>query len=145
MSDGLKTKKYEKGDSRVVWTPHLCYHSKKCFHGLPEVFNPDQRPWVQVENASLDTIIAQVEKCPSGALTMERKGEEESKQENNDKMVEINVVPNGPLILEGKVHIKTAEGQPDFDGEKAALCRCGASAKKPFCDGSHKGIEFKAE
>lgn len=53
--------------------------------------------------------------------------------------------PNGPLLVRGPVDVVTVDGQP-VPGQRAtmALCRCGASAAKPFCDGSHKAIRFVA-
>jgi len=63
------TKKYSNGVVTVVWKPHLCQHSTICFNGLPQVFDPRNRPWVQPEGAGTDDIIAQVKKCPSGALS----------------------------------------------------------------------------
>ena len=51
---------------------------------------------------------------------------------------------NGPLLLQGNFEIQDASGQQVFRGEKAALCRCGRSANKPFCDGSHKENGFSA-
>ena len=51
---------------------------------------------------------------------------------------------NGPLLLQGKFEIQGDSGQQVFRGEKAALCRCGASANKPFCDGSHVDNGFAA-
>lgn len=51
---------------------------------------------------------------------------------------------HGPLLLQGNFQIQDVSGQQIFRGEKAALCRCGGSANKPFCDGSHAAIEFKA-
>ena len=58
--------------------------------------------------------------------------------------------PNGPLIVEGPVKIVTPDGRelavpPRKDGRPAeviVLCRCGGSATKPFCDGSHKRNGF---
>lgn len=63
------TKKYSNGEVTVVWQPAKCTHSAKCFMGLPEVFNPDERPWVKPEGAGTERIIAQVKLCPSGALS----------------------------------------------------------------------------
>ncbi len=54
---------------------------------------------------------------------------------------------NGPLVVEGDVRLIDHEGNPfvpPAGKAKVALCRCGASATKPFCDGSHKGIGFRA-
>ena len=53
--------------------------------------------------------------------------------------------PNGPLLLQGNFEIRDVSGEQVFQGEKAALCRCGGSANKPFCDGSHVTIGFSAE
>ena len=53
----------------MVWQPHLCIHAGVCVKILPEVYRPSERPWVKLENSTTDKIIAQVEKCPSGALS----------------------------------------------------------------------------
>lgn len=66
------TKRYSNGEVTVVWKPSLCIHSAICFHGLPKVFDPRMRPWVRPEAASTDAIVAQVARCPSGALSIER-------------------------------------------------------------------------
>ena len=52
---------------------------------------------------------------------------------------------NGPLLLQGNFEIQDASGQQVFRDEKAALCRCGGSANKPFCDGTHIENGFTAE
>lgn len=51
---------------------------------------------------------------------------------------------DGPLILEGPVTLRDAAGSDRCSGTKTALCRCGASANKPFCDGTHSQIDFSA-
>ena len=45
------TKKYDNGKITVVWQPHLCAHSARCVNGLPEVFNLEQKPWINVSAA----------------------------------------------------------------------------------------------
>ena len=65
-------KRYPKDDVTVVWQPALCTHSGICFRGLPAVFDPRRRPWVVTEAADRDAIVAQVARCPSGALSIER-------------------------------------------------------------------------
>lgn len=52
---------------------------------------------------------------------------------------------NGPLVLTGPVEVITGTGRRVKQTEKAVLCRCGQSAKKPFCDGSHKDVGFVAD
>ncbi|TYA84098.1 (4Fe-4S)-binding protein [Seonamhaeicola marinus] len=64
-----KTKEYSNGEVTVVWKPEICTHSAICAKGLPEVFQPRERPWVKVDAASTEVIVNQVKKCPSGALS----------------------------------------------------------------------------
>jgi CDGSH-type Zn-finger protein/uncharacterized Fe-S cluster protein YjdI len=56
----------------------------------------------------------------------------------------LNLVPtlNGPLHLQGQVTVRNAAGQVIFEGTETWLCRCGHSADKPFCDGSHERVGF---
>jgi uncharacterized Fe-S cluster protein YjdI len=65
------TKTYAKDDLIVKWEPHKCIHSGICFRGLPMVFDPRKRPWVDIEGAHKNDIISQVKKCPSGALSLQ--------------------------------------------------------------------------
>lgn len=65
-------KKYTNGEVTIVWKPAVCIHSTVCWKhatGLPEVFNPTERPWIKPENADTERIMEQVNKCPSGALS----------------------------------------------------------------------------
>ena len=62
-------KHYTNGDITVVWKPELCQHSTLCWRNLIQVFNPNKHPWVDMQGADTDTIIVQVEHCPSRALT----------------------------------------------------------------------------
>lgn len=52
---------------------------------------------------------------------------------------------NGPLLLQGNFEIQDVSGQQVYQSTKAALCRCGGSANKPFCDGTHKSNGFSTE
>ena len=134
-------KRYSKGNITVVWQPAKCIHSKICFHGLPAVFNPENRPWVQLDTSTNEDIIAQVKKCPSGALSIDTKIEGETEMKN-DKMTKINVTKSGPLLVEGNLLITLPSGELVEKQGMTALCRCGTSANKPYCDGSHNKIEF---
>lgn len=62
-------KKYSNGEVTVIWKPAICIHSGICWHGLPETFKPNERPWVDVEGATSEQIVHQVKQCPSGALS----------------------------------------------------------------------------
>lgn len=62
--------------------------------------------------------------------------------EEKDSLLKIKLIPNGPLLVEGKVEITLADGTT-VEKDKPHLCRCGASQNKPFCDGSHVKVGFK--
>lgn len=57
----------------------------------------------------------------------------------------INPVPDGPLLMNGNVEVISGTGRTINRVQKTALCRCGGSANKPFCDGTHKEIGFTSE
>jgi len=59
--------------------------------------------------------------------------------------VTVKLMENGPLIVNGDVEVQDAQGNAlPSKGQQFALCRCGASANKPYCDGGHKKIGFKS-
>lgn len=61
--------------------------------------------------------------------------------------VKISIRPNGPLLVEGEVELVDVNGtkvDTSARGPKFALCRCGASVTKPFCDGTHSKVGFQA-
>ena len=68
-SDTEKHIDYTNGDITVVWKPDVCKHSGRCVTGLPGVFNLNQHPWINMQGADSEAIIAQVQKCPTGALS----------------------------------------------------------------------------
>jgi len=61
-----------------------------------------------------------------------------------DGCLEITALADGPLLIKGGLEIRDAEGKQIFHADQAALCRCGASGNKPFCDGSHTQAGFKS-
>ncbi len=136
------TKKYSNGEVTIVWKPGMCIHSALCFKGLGEVFHPQELPWITPANASTEKIIDQIKKCPSGALSfyMNSDNSEEEIKVEAETIVETSL--NGPLLVYGNVAIKNPEGVITKKNNVTAFCRCGASANKPFCDGSHKKIGF---
>ena len=136
------TKKYSNGEVTVIWKPKMCIHSEKCFHGLPGVFNPKQRPWVNAEGADTQTIIDQIKQCPSGALSYELEGSAASETEQATDHTQVDVAANGPLLVHGSLQVKLKDGSVVNREKMTAFCRCGLSANKPFCDGSHRESDF---
>ena len=136
-------KEYTNGEVTIVWKPHLCIHSEKCVHTLPDVYNPKERPWIKPNNASTEAIIAQVKTCPSAALTYYM-NDGTTEQENEETMeTKIEVSENGPLLVHGNCQIVHIDGQTETKKRTTAFCRCGVSANKPFCDGSHITAKFE--
>ena len=72
-----KNIEYSHGELTIIWQPDLCQHSGICVKTLPQVYNPKERPWVKIENATTDELIAQINKCPSGALSYRLNKKEE--------------------------------------------------------------------
>ncbi len=64
------TKEYSNGEITVVWQSGKCSHSANCVRNLSAVFQPGSQPWIKIDNASSEEIIATVNKCPSGALSI---------------------------------------------------------------------------
>ncbi|WP_226789786.1 MULTISPECIES: (4Fe-4S)-binding protein [Flagellimonas] len=62
-------KEYTNGEISVIWKPELCQHAGICVKMLPKVYNPKEKPWIKVENATSDELKHQISKCPSGALS----------------------------------------------------------------------------
>ena len=58
--------------------------------------------------------------------------------------VTIEARPNGPYIVTGAIELRDTDGKVLSTQARVVLCRCGASTKKPFCDGTHSKIGFQA-
>ena len=127
-------------DIDVAYDIERCIHAAECIRGLPAVFDNGRRPWIQPDEASVDVIAAVVAKCPSGALHFIRHngGDVETPPEHTS----ITVTPGGPLYVRGLVQLLSANGSVILNDTRLALCRCGHSHNKPFCDNSHLDIAF---
>jgi len=136
------TKKYSNGEVTVVWKPGVCIHSAKCFTGLPAVFNPRARPWVNIRGASTDAIVEQVRQCPSGALSVFR-NDAADEAPQHPLGITIEVLQDGPLLVLGPVAVKSSDGTVARPPDPTALCRCGGSANKPYCDGTPRRNGFR--
>jgi uncharacterized Fe-S cluster protein YjdI len=141
MSEKEIVKEYSNGEMTVVWKPNTCIHSTKCWKGLIQVFNPKKRPWINIEGATTERIKNQVEECPSGALTYYMNEESSPVEEPTVEAIQVKITGGGPILVRGEVKIVHKDGTEEIK-KNVALCRCGQSANKPFCDGSHHKIEF---
>ena len=62
-------KQYRNEEITVTWQPQMCIHSTNCWKGLLDVFNPREKPWIQLEGTSSEKITNQIAQCPSKALS----------------------------------------------------------------------------
>lgn len=141
----MEKKNYTNGEVTIVWQPKMCIHSAKCWRGensLPEVFDPNQKPWIKPEGANTERIIEQVKKCPSGAISYFINNDMEKNESISSETVAETIL-NGPLLVYGNIIVKDSEGNQTQKNKVTAFCRCGASSNKPYCDGSHVKIDFK--
>lgn len=137
------TKRYTNGEVTIVWQPAKCIHSMNCFKGLPQVFDPNKRPWANAQGSATRQIVDQIKKCPSGALSYEMNTGEEKPAEEMISSTIVEPAPNGPLMVHGEVLVKALDGTTTKKNKVTAFCRCGGSGNKPYCDGTHKKIDFK--
>jgi uncharacterized Fe-S cluster protein YjdI len=149
---------YTNDEISVHWKPSACIHATTCYRELARVFNPRQRPWVNMQGAPTERIIEIVRKCPTNALTYDwndpskisdKPGEgsneameNESREKMAGKPVEIRIMKNGPYVVEGDFRVTGADGEEKKPMLMTSFCRCGASESMPFCDGSHRIDNF---
>ena len=124
----------------ITYDSRRCIHAEECIHHLESVFKKNVRPWINADGAPMQEIMGVIVQCPSGALHAEPKNgipAEEAPQRNI-----VSLWKDGPLQFIGNLEIIGAN--ININETRATLCRCGASANKPFCDNSHHDIDFEA-
>jgi uncharacterized Fe-S cluster protein YjdI len=141
-------KKYANKDITVTWEPEKCIHSRQCFGNLMKVFDPRKRPWINLEGADTESIKKAIDGCPSGALgyysnEADVGSNTNSTEQINEDAIRIKLLSNGPIEFNGECVIIDKDGNESYKTGKFFLCRCGSSNNKPFCDGSHRKVDFK--
>ena len=131
---------YPGSEIDVAWDGNLCIHVGECTRARGDLFESGRNPWCEPDRGEVDTVTAVVERCPTGALSYVRKdgGPSESPPPENS----IVVANQGPLYARGELVIDGAPAEAPGLRTRAALCRCGLSANKPFCDNSHEAADF---
>ncbi len=137
------------GDERISYagqqiTIHdnrgICSHAGYCTDNLKSVFKMGEETWIDPDGATIEDIIDVIENCPSGALSYSIDNIEHQDQ---DRPPLVTVTKNGPYTVTGGVELLGQKMGDGASSEHYALCRCGASRNKPFCDGSHWHIGFE--
>jgi CDGSH-type Zn-finger protein len=123
------------GDVNVRYDQNICVHAGFCGTTVTNV-------WKEAANtgntASRMHAIAMIEHCPSGALTYQL-----DDVVNEPLMPQaISVIDDGPLWVTAHVPITSSDGTILESRNRVTVCRCGISANKPLCDGSHKAAGF---
>ena len=138
---GEKIHQYSGKAAVVSYDAKRCIHAAECVHGLPNVFDPKARPWIDPDGAAADELVAVVARCPTGALHIARQDGGAGVATPTTNTVTID--PDGPLYACGDLEVVDSGGDVLLSDTRIALCRCGASANKPLCDGSHTQAEFQ--
>jgi CDGSH-type Zn-finger protein/uncharacterized Fe-S cluster protein YjdI len=138
-----EVKVYKGQGVSVQFNAARCIHAAECVHGLPAVFNPQARPWIQPSKATSDEVVAVVARCPTGAL--QARYDDGRAAEAVSPRNELHIVSDGPHHLRGDIELRDDSGKALARETRMALCRCGASGNKPYCDNSHVGSGFKDE
>ena len=120
----------------------LCSHAAICTDRLKSVFKLGEEPWIDPDGDTAGAIAELVRQCPSGALSYTFQS---LPQDDEAPEPGITVSKNGPYFVTGEVSLEGGQWSKDADRRRFALCRCGASANKPFCDGSHWEAGFSDE
>ncbi|NEB81004.1 hypothetical protein G3I40_38205 [Streptomyces sp. SID14478] len=114
----------------VTFDGQRCLHAAECVRGLPQVFDTQQRPWIQPDAAPADQVAAVVRRCPSGALRYELV---DGTVELPPMATTVERTADGRLVLRGDLRIRAADGAESVQ-TRATLCGCGVSENQPYCD-----------
>jgi CDGSH-type Zn-finger protein/uncharacterized Fe-S cluster protein YjdI len=136
----MKVQEYKGKTITVLYDAQRCIHARECVHGVPEVFDANARPWVSPDNAEAKTIATVIKRCPTGALHYQ--ASDSSLAERAEPSNTVTVTASGPLYLRGGFVVVTESEKELLSDTRAALCRCGASQNKPFCDNRHFAVKF---
>lgn len=124
-------------EATIHFDAQKCIHSRSCVLSHPDVFVPNVvGAWIHPDAQPVAELVRIAQNCPSGAITVMRHsmGTTAIADSNGHPIVNtVRVRENGPLALEAELLI----GGQKQTNPRAALCRCGQSQNKPFCDGSH--------
>lgn len=135
-----KVLRYEGDEIEITYDVGRCIHAGECVEGLPDVFDPERKPWVDPDGARAGRIASVIHRCPSGALSYRRLDGEADEPTPEENVVRIE--PDGPIHVTGNIEIRTADGELLSRETRATLCRCGLSSNKPYCDNSHQDADF---
>lgn len=137
----MAVRDYRGAQITVHFDIERCRHLAECVRGDPLVFDRERRPWVRADaNPDAARVAEVVRRCPTGALHYTLS---DGPAEAPDPRTTVTMTLDGPLLVRGDLQITLGDGTTVAE-TRAALCRCGSSANKPFCDGSHEKVGWTA-
>lgn len=132
---------YKGNSETVTWDRRLCIHVGECGRAKGDLFVNGRDPWCNPDFADRADTKDVVARCPTGALAVHDAGGllvEDTPSENT-----VTVSNDGPLYVHGELEVDGAAEDMHSASRRVALCRCGASKNKPFCDNSHRDAGFQ--
>jgi CDGSH-type Zn-finger protein/uncharacterized Fe-S cluster protein YjdI len=135
-----KTFTYPGNKVDIRWDGRLCIHVAECGQAQGDLFVGGRQPWCIPDLVDVKEIVEVIERCPSGALAYQVKDGNTAEQADGENTV--TVIYNGPYYVRGDLEIEGAASDMPGVRFRAALCRCGQSKNKPFCDNSHESAGF---
>ncbi len=137
-----KTATYSGETASVTWDGPLCIHAGECGRAKNALFVSGRDPWCNPDEVPVEVVDDVVARCPTGALWYDvadgGAGQQVDSSENH-----VVVSNDGPIFLSGDLQIQGAPDRLKGLAFRAALCRCGASQNKPFCDNAHREAGFR--
>ena len=127
----LTGRRYAGAAITVSYDGRRCLHFAECVRGLPSVFDPTRRPWIDPDGATAGEVAEVVRRCPTGALHYRFA---EGTEEQPEVPTRVEALDGGPILVRGDLVIATTKG--DVRETRVAFCRCGATTNGPFCDGT---------
>ena len=135
MAMPTKIHAYAGKEATITWDAARCIHAAECIRRAPRSFDAAARPWIVPDQSGIDVLADAVNACPSGALSIQYADGTSAMTACDTSTCDVRA--DGPYYFRGTLLLS-----PDITQTRMALCRCGASANKPFCDNAHKTIGF---
>jgi len=143
-SDGMSKQRvvtWQSETATVTWDEDLCIHVGECTRAKGTLFESGRKPWCELDGVDDAHVREVVARCPSGALAASFSDPSATASPSAENTV--TVADGGPLYVDGALAIEGAPERAPALGHRAALCRCGLSSNKPYCDNSHLKSDFR--
>jgi uncharacterized Fe-S cluster protein YjdI len=157
-------RRYRNDEITVFWKPSACVHASYCYRELIEVFDPNRRPWVDMNGSTTARIIEVINLCPTEALAWKWNDDEKNESVGSDQLnhikfrrpelmntieqvpeeqpVLVKIMADGPIVIKGNFTLAYSGNKKEVRESMISICRCGVSDHMPFCDGQHRKIDF---